>query len=139
MIPPDVAEMPDASALIAFDAEAVTGGKFDRGEYTLYISPERIAPACDFLKISRGYRLLSDITAVDWYPAEPRFEVVYHIYSHDHKQRLRLKAKLGGDQPEIASVTCVWRAANWYEREVFDLFGVRFLNQIGRASCRERV
>ena len=126
MIPPEVAKMPDASALLEFDPEAVAGGKYDRGELTLLIHPRKIVPVCEFLKIARQYRFLSDITAVDWYPSEPRFEVVYHIYSHEHKQRLRLKAKLGGENPEIASVTPVWRAANWYERETFDLFGIQF-------------
>jgi NADH-quinone oxidoreductase subunit C len=65
---------------------------------------------------------------VDRYPAEPRFEVVYHLHSVEHKRRLRLKCRLGGANPEIESVTSVWRGANWYEREVFDLFGIRFLN-----------
>ncbi len=123
---PEVTQMPDTSALIEFDPEAIVGGKYDRGELTLLIDPNRIVPVCEFLKISRQYRYLSDVTAVDWYPAEPRFEVVYHLYSHEHKQRLRLKAKLGGENPEIASVTSVWRAANWYEREAFDLFGIHF-------------
>jgi NADH-quinone oxidoreductase subunit C len=125
-LPPEVIQMPDTSAVIEFDPEAVVGGKYDRSELTLLISPHRIVPVCEFLKIARQYRFLSDITAVDWYPAEPRFEVVYHIYSHEHKQRLRLKSKVSGEHPEIASVTSVWRAANWYEREVFDLFGIQF-------------
>ncbi len=126
MIPPEVITTPDASALMDCDPEAIAGGKYDRGELTLWIQPQKIVAVCEFLKIARQYRYLSDITAVDWYPAEPRFEVVYHLYSHEHKQRLRLKAKIGGDNPEIASVTSVWRAANWYERETFDLFGIQF-------------
>ena len=59
-------------------------------------------------------------------PAEPRFEVVYHLHSVERNQRLRLKARISGAEPEIESVTSVWRGANWYEREVFDLFGIRF-------------
>jgi len=69
---------------------------------------------------------LSTVTAVDRYPAEPRFEVVYHLNSLERKQWLRLKARIGGENPTIESVTSVWRGANWYEREVFDLFGIRF-------------
>lgn len=126
MIPAEAATMPDASMLIDFDPEAVVDGKWDRGELTLWIHPQRIVPVCEFLKTARQYRYLCDITAVDWYPAEPRFEVVYHIYSHEHKQRLRLKVRISGENPEIASVTSVWRAANWYERETFDLFGIQF-------------
>jgi NADH-quinone oxidoreductase subunit C len=65
---------------------------------------------------------------VDRYPAEPRFEIVYHLQSIAKKQRLRLKARVSGQNPEIESAFAVYRSANWYEREVFDLFGVRFLN-----------
>jgi len=69
---------------------------------------------------------LSSVTAVDRYPAEPRFEVVYHLHSVERNLRVRLKCRLGGENPQIESVTSVWRGANWYEREVFDLFGIRF-------------
>ena len=77
---------------------------------------------------TRGFVRLSSVTAVDWHPAEPRFEVVYHLHSIEPNPRLRLKCRCAGDNPEIDSVTSVWRAANWYEREVFDLFGIRFRN-----------
>ena len=70
--------------------------------------------------------MLSDATAIDWYPSEPRFEVVYHLLCHDRKQRLRLKCRLSGDNPDISSVSMVWSSADWYEREIFDLFGIRF-------------
>jgi NADH-quinone oxidoreductase subunit C len=105
-------------------AQAVT----DRfGELTIEVAPERLVEACAFLR-SSGYERLSDVTAVDRYPAEPRFEVIYHLQSVSKNQRLRLKCLLGGDRPEIDSATAVWRAANWYEREVFDLFGIAFRN-----------
>ena len=60
--------------------------------------------------------------------AEPRFEVVYHLQSVERNEWLRLKCRLAGGNPEIDSVTGVWRAANWYERETFDLFGISFRN-----------
>ena len=126
MISPEVTQMPDAVAVLEFDPAAVADGKLDRGELTLVIWPEPIRPVCEFLRAYRGYRYLSDLTAVDWYPSEPRFEVVYHLYCHERRERLRLKCRLSGEQPEVASVTPVWSAANWYEREVFDLFGIRF-------------
>ena len=63
---------------------------------------------------------------MDWHPQEPRFEVVYHLHSVERNQRLRLKCRLPGEAAEIDSVTSVWRSANWYEREVFDLFGIVF-------------
>ena len=126
MIPPEVAQMPDAAAVAEFDPAALVDGKFDRGELTLVIHPDLIRGVCELLKVRRGYRFLSDVTAVDWYPSEPRFEVVYHLYCHQRRERLRLKCRLSGERPVIASVTPVWSAANWYEREVFDLFGIRF-------------
>ncbi|MBI4459455.1 MAG: NADH-quinone oxidoreductase subunit C [Acidobacteria bacterium] len=118
--------MPEAAALLEFHSGAVADGKFDRGELTLIIHPERLLAVCEFLKAKRGYRYLSDVTAVDRYPSDPRFEVVYHLYCHERKERLRLKVLLPGDQPEIASVVTVWSGANYSEREVFDLFGIRF-------------
>ena len=66
------------------------------------------------------------MTCVDWHPTEPRFEVVYHLLSIPRKERLRLKVRLAGDDASLESVTAVWPAADFFEREVFDLFGVRF-------------
>jgi len=71
---------------------------------------------------------VSTVTGVDWYPEEPRFEVVYHLHAPERREWLRLKCRLAGADPEIDSVTGVWRGANWYERETFDLFGIRFRN-----------
>ena len=126
MTPADLAQMPDAAQLLALDSAAVLEGKFDRGEWTLSISPPRIRWAAEVLKTRRGYRFLSDVTAVDFHPSEPRFEVVYQLRSYERKERLRLKCRLAGELPEIETVSGVWSAANWYEREVFDLFGIRF-------------
>jgi len=107
---------------------AIRNGKWDRGEVTLEVAPERIVEVCRFLKSERQFVRLSDVTAVDWYPQEPRFEVVYHLHSLERNERLRLKCRLPGQDPELDSVTAVWRSANWYEREVYDLFGIRFRN-----------
>lgn len=117
-----------AVALDGFDAEAVTGGTFDRGELTLEIAPARIVAVCGFLKRELEFARVSTVTGVDRGPAEPRFEVVYHLHSVARNQRLRLKCRLAGEAPEIDSVTGVWRGAGWYERETFDLFGIRFRN-----------
>jgi len=117
-----------AAAVEAFDAAAIMGGRFDRGELTLEIDPARIASVCGFLKHDQRFTRLSTVTAVDRYPAGPRFEVVYHLHSVERNERLRLKCRLAGDAPEIDSVTSVWRSADWYERETFDLFGIRFRN-----------
>ena len=128
MLPENLRENALAAAVEGFDSQALTSGKYDRGELTLEIAPERIAAVCQFLKYDRNFVRLSSVTAVDRYPAEPRFEVVYHLHSVESKTRLRLKCRVYGTDPVIESVTPVWRSANWYEREVFDLFGIRFLN-----------
>ena len=103
-------------------------GKFERAELTIEIAPDKIVSVCGFLKYDLGFVRLSTVTGVDWYPAEPRFEVVYHLQSLDRNEWLRLKCRLPGADPEIDSVTEVWSGANWFERETFDLFGVRFRN-----------
>lgn len=115
-----------ATAVEAFDADAITTGKLDRGELTLEIAPGKIVSICGFLKYDQKFVRLSSVTAVDRYPAEPRFELVYHLHSIEQKQRVRLKCRVYGADPAIESVTSVWRSANWYEREVFDLFGINF-------------
>lgn len=119
--------MPDAVALMESEPLAIIDGGCERGEWTFQIEPNQIRPVCEFLKSHRGYRMLSNSTVVDCYPSEPRFEVVYHLLCHDSKQRLRLKCKIGGEQPEISSVSMVWNSADWFEREIFDLFGIRFI------------
>jgi len=131
MLPDNLRGHAVALAVAEFNADAVCGGKFDRGELTLEIAPEKIVSICGFLKHDQNFVRLSTVTAVDRYPAEPRFEVVYHLQSVERNLRLRLKCRLRGDAPEIDSVTSVWRGANWFERETFDLFGIRFREHPG--------
>jgi NADH-quinone oxidoreductase subunit C len=128
MISEQLKAFPAAAALDGALPGAVLDGKFDREELTLEIAPESIVAACAYLKNQQQFVRLSAVTAVDWYPQEPRFEVVYHLHSVERNERLRLKCRLPGANPEIDSVTAVWRGANWYERETFDLFGIRFRN-----------
>jgi NADH-quinone oxidoreductase subunit C len=128
MLPENLIQNSIAAAVDAFDGDAVKGGKIDRGELTLEIAFAKIVSICGFLKYDQKFVRLSTVTAVDRYPAEPRFEVVYHLHSIERNQRVRLKCRVRGEDPVIESVTGVWRGANWYEREVFDLFGVKFLN-----------
>jgi len=126
MLPDSLRDRAVAAAVDAFDSDAVTTAKFDKGELTLEIAPAKIVSVCGFLKYDQKFIRLSSVTAVDRYPSEPRFEVVYHLHSIERNERLRLKCRLPGDNPAIESVTSVWRSANWYEREVFDLFGIQF-------------
>jgi NADH-quinone oxidoreductase subunit C len=108
------------SALEPFLTEA----KWDRKELTLTVRPQAIVEACEAARLA-GYNFFEDLTAVDWYPTEPRFQLSYSLLSHKFRQRLRVVARLNEGE-SIASVTGVWPAANFYEREVFDLFGVGF-------------
>jgi NADH-quinone oxidoreductase subunit C len=128
MLPDHLRDHAVAVAVESFDSEALAGGKYDRGELTLEIAPARIASVCGFLKYDQEFVRLSTVAGVDRFPAEPRFEVVYHLHSVEHNQRLRLRCRLPGGAPSIDSVTSVWRSANWYERETFDLFGIEFRN-----------
>ena len=119
---------PALARLVEWNAAAVEAVKFDREELTVWIEKGLVRDVCAILRDNPGcpFNYLCDLTAVDWYPSEPRFEVVYHLLSIPKKERVRLKAKLDGSSPVIESVTSVWPSANFYEREVFDLFGVRF-------------
>ncbi|HTP86782.1 MAG TPA: NADH-quinone oxidoreductase subunit C [Bryobacteraceae bacterium] len=127
MLPDQLKSHRTAAALEAFDSAAIVGGHMDRDELTLLIAPERILPICRMARNDLSFIRLSAVTAVDWLPEEPRFEVVYLLHSLDRNERLRLKVRVANGQ-EIDSVCSVWRGANWYEREVFDMFGVKFRN-----------
>ena len=118
------AAIPDNPAIEALQGLA-TDAKFDRSELTLTIPRECIVAACQAVQ-SAGYNFLEDVTAVDWYPSEPRFQITYHILSHSLKARVRLIALLESGDASIDSITPVWPSANFYEREIFDLFGVHF-------------
>ena len=116
--------MPENAAVKAL-AELATDAKFDRKELTITVAKETIVAACEAVKAA-GYNFFEDLTAVDWYPQEPRFQLSYHIVSHSLKERVRLAVRLDSADLTIDSITPAWPAANFYEREVFDLFGVNF-------------
>ncbi len=125
MVPHQIQQFPEAAALEAYDPSILVGGRDDRGELTLEVASNKITAACECFR-ARGYHLLSSITATDAYPVEPRFRLVYQLYCLTEFKHLRLVAQVGGQEPQVDSVISVWPAADWYEREVFDLFGVRF-------------
>ena len=120
-------ELPEAAALQDFAPGALLDATFRQGEWTFQLAPQSIRMVCEFLKTQFAYRTLSNATAVDWYPSEPRFQLVYHLLFHERKARLRLKCAVSGESPEVNSVTPVWSSAVWDEREIFDLFGIRFI------------
>jgi NADH-quinone oxidoreductase subunit C len=119
---------PALACLLGWNPTAIQGVKFDRDEMSIVIDRAHIREACALLRdhAEFPFEFLSDVTCVDWYPSEPRFEVIYHLLSISKKERVRLKVRLDGSSPVIESVTAVWSGANYFEREVFDLFGIRF-------------
>jgi NADH-quinone oxidoreductase subunit C len=121
----EMASHPAVSSLVALGEGLLVDARFDRQELTLTVAPEGIRHAVSAVQAA-GYNFLEDVTAVDWLPAEPRFQITYHIVSHTRKERVRLRAFVESIDASIDSITPVWPSADFYEREVFDLFGVRF-------------
>ncbi len=120
-----LAEHPAVKAVLAWKPESLIDAKFDRGELTLTIAAGKIRSAAATVQAA-GYNFFEDVTAVDWFPSSPRFQLSYHILSHTYKERIRLRVMVNGEAPSVESITSVWPSANFYEREVFDLFGIRF-------------
>lgn len=108
--------------------DAVQEMVYFQGETTLGVDRARIVEICQFARDDEAlqFNFLADLTANDWMPSEPRFEVVYHLLSLSRAVRLRLKCRLPEADPRVESVAPVWSTANWLEREVFDLFGITF-------------
>jgi NADH-quinone oxidoreductase subunit C len=112
--------------LLAWRGDAIEGARFDRDELTIEVVREAIVDACRILREQQQFNFFADVTCADWYPSEPRFHVVYSLLSQSRKLRVRLKVKVSGEDARIPSITPMWPAADYFEREVFDLFGVRF-------------
>ncbi len=114
--------------------EAVLYAKEFRGETTIVVHPQHLVAALQFLRDTPGlvYNFLSDISSVDYYPEPPteqrpeRFAVSYHLLSMLYKRRIRVKVFVAEDEPEVDSITSLWPAANWLEREIYDMMGIRF-------------
>lgn len=100
-----------------------------RAEQTIVLKPEHLITVCNYLKKNLQYTFLETITAVHWPERTPRFDVVYQLLSIPHQCFIRLKIRVGErgeNHPAVPTVTGVWPGANWYEREVYDLFGITF-------------
>jgi NADH-quinone oxidoreductase subunit C len=93
-------------------------------QQTIGVPSHTVVEVCRALRDGNGFAFLADITAIDWWPKEPRFEVVYHLASAN--DRLRLVVRLGGDSAHLDTVEEIWPAAGWLEREIWDLFGIVF-------------
>lgn len=97
------------------------------GELTIEVKPERLLDVCRFLAAPpASFTMLTDVTCVDFPDAPGRFRLAYQLYSLESAARVRLRVWAGADDPSVASVVAVWPTANWLEREVYDMFGVRF-------------
>lgn len=123
----------DSPALVALLQEAVPGVRFESApsvdlQTTLYVARDDVSAIAPVLRDRPDLRfaLLAELTAADFWPSEPRFELVYMLVSIEHSFRLRLKVRLQGDAARVATVSSIWPAANWLEREVWDLFGIVF-------------
>ena len=98
-----------------------------RGEVSAKISDaERIVEICAFAKKDLEFDYLVDVSSIDNYGEDPRWTVVYHLYGIAHKQYLRLSVGISEEKSEMPTVTTVWRTADWHEREIYDMMGVRF-------------
>jgi len=115
------------TALQSAKPGAVTHVSFWVGDWTIVVATNQVLDVARHLRDSpdAAFDMCSDVTATDWPPRAERFDVVYTLYSTRHRHRVRMKAKVADNQP-VASVTSVWPAANWLEREVYDMFGVNF-------------
>ena len=97
-----------------------------RGEITLVVEREAIKDICRFAKEQLGFNFLLDISGLDHFGTDPRFELAYELYQFERGDHLRLKIAVSEDHLEVPTVTDVWQTANWHEREAFDMYGIRF-------------
>jgi NADH-quinone oxidoreductase subunit C len=114
--------------LRVWNAQAVSQVIEYRGQTTIVVPKHLLRATAQELKTNAKlqFNLLSDATCVDRFPIEPRFELNYQLVSIPRVQRISLRTSVSGQQPVVDSLMPVWKGANWLEREIFDLFGVRF-------------
>jgi NADH-quinone oxidoreductase subunit C len=123
----------DSDALIASLQQAVPGAQVERtpsvdAQTTIFVGREEVEAVARALRDTPelGFALLAELTAVDYWPRAPRYELVYILVSIANRQRLRMKVRVPNDEAHVATVAGIWPAANWLEREVWDLFGIAF-------------
>jgi len=116
------------SALKALQEQFAARLEEFRGEQTVFLASDQMVPAAKLLRDNYGFEMAVDVTAVDYWPeVSPRFHVIYQLYSLQHNQLLRLRTGLDdGAGAHMPTLETVYRGANWYEREVFDMFGIKF-------------
>ena len=127
--PDELEKDPILQSLRAWDTRSVADVLRFRDELTVVVPSERLVATCEYLRDEPAltFDYLSDISVVDRFPMERRFELNYHLMSIGKRQIVRLRVRMADDEnPEIESVVPVWPTASWHEREIFDLFGIRF-------------
>jgi NADH-quinone oxidoreductase subunit C len=119
---------PALRRLLAVLPEAVLETHAYLGDATAVVDRTRILDALSLLRDDSAleFEMLTDLTAVDHLPRQPRFEVVYHLYSVARNHRVRLKAPVPEGAPQLPSAVALYASANWMEREVWDMYGIRF-------------
>jgi NADH-quinone oxidoreductase subunit C len=117
-----------AESLRSWNPKAVVEVVEFRGETTIVVPRELLRATAEHCRENGKlqYNLLTDATCVDRFPAEPRFELNYHLVSIPRREKVRLRVWVGDHDPVVDSLVPVWPGANWLEREIFDLFGIRF-------------
>jgi NADH-quinone oxidoreductase subunit C len=125
---PDLEQNPIIAKIRGWRSEAIAGLVSFRGELTVVVPREHIRAIAEFMisDADLKFNFLSDLSAMDRFPIEPRFELNYHLLSLSRRDTIRLRVRVPGEDPVVESVVSVWPTANWQEREIFDLFGVRF-------------
>ena len=118
----------DATKIEAVFSPDILEKKEFRGETTLSLHATRLHEVALFCRDALGYDMLLDICSVDHYGSHPRFEVISELYSIAGKSHLRLKCTTSEDEAEIDTICDIWPTANWHEREVWDMMGIKFRN-----------
>lgn len=106
--------------------DAIAATESFRGDESCVVKRENLPDVCKYLKNELKFDMMSDLCGADYPGRGERFEVVYHLYNVDKSKRLRLKVRLPEENPLVESVSGIWKGANWFEREAYDLFGIKF-------------
>ena len=123
----------DANAIAAAVGESLPGVQIEVApsvdlQATFYVQPDDISQVLQAMRDRADLRfeVLAEMTAADYWPREPRFEVIYYLISVERRLRARVKVRLAGTDPHLPTATVLWKSANWLEREVWDMFGIAF-------------
>jgi NADH-quinone oxidoreductase subunit C len=108
--------------------DAILESHSQHGDDTVVVARDRLLDLLRHLRDDEGlaFDMASDVTAIDWLGRELRFQVVYHLYSIRHKHRIRVKCDVSEEDPVVPSAVPIWSGVNWFEREIWDMYGIKF-------------